>query len=170
MKKIPFIRLLAFIAMIINTSAYGQCDLPVPTDSVNLCTWESTLTVTNTTSTVTFNNPPTMPAAGIYNVVLTYFDEFTGQCMPTINCSSATISVSASSFTIDLGNCASLPSDYSASAIRYTNIYSTTGGQNYFYHVRNYACSLPLGIGVVSSKYTSDVVRKKVSPVQIKSH
>lgn len=171
MKKKPVIYLLAFIAIIMNAAAYGQCDLPVPADSINLCTWENTITVTNTTNTITFNNPPTMPAAGTYNVVLTYFDELAGRCGPAINCSSATITVSGSSFTIDLGSCANLPSDYSESGIRYTNIYSTTGGHNYFYNVYNYACTLPLGNGIVYSKIRSHAGNKIVSnPAQIKTH
>lgn len=158
MKKKPIaILFILTVILLKNALLYAQCELPIYQGSHNLCNPMLQTIISNTSNTITIDNVGEIPAAGSCSITISYYDETlpVPGCAPLINCSNACLSTSGSTVSLSLNGCATLP-DLPNTAIFYINIQTPEG--LYFYHVRNYGCSYPLG-----EKFKSNPEKKKLS-------
>lgn len=116
----------------------------IPRTGQNLCNQEQTSYVENTANSVTINEIALVPAAGTYNVTISYYKQSTSSCQPVINITGATVTTSGAGITISWSGGVNLPASFSSEAIIYTNLTDGPEG-NYFLHIYGGACILPLG-------------------------
>jgi hypothetical protein len=149
MKCKTFTRLLAVAAMALATrNSFGQCELTMPPNGVNLCEQYAS-SISNTSNSITIDNPSNLPTAGSYTATIHYYKQSTNGCYPEIVCPNATVTTSGNSVLISLGACnnsAVLTSDFATAFTVYINLVSNTGGYNYFFQNINGVCTLPLPI------------------------